>query len=124
MNLNSLPRKPLPHAATEGAHRVEQLMFFATHEATEVDVRLFRHYSRQLRYLPSSSVLARLWVLLYQPSRDGVHSLDGPSQQAEAGVCAWGDGTLRQAMPLLAQRVSKASRLTHNTNHRAINGRT
>ena len=57
---------------------MEQIVFFATHQLTSVDLRLYRHYSRQLRHAGSSS---RLWVLHYRPQSAGVAVSDPTREQ-------------------------------------------
>ena len=126
LSLDVLPQRYLPLAVSaseagpsagnrSAQPHVQQLVFFATHALTPLDVRLYRHYSRQLRYSQSR---ARLWVLLYQPAQDGVQSLPDASKEVEAGVCVWGDGTLRRALPALAARTAGASANTPDPNHR------
>ncbi|KAL3893031.1 MAG: hypothetical protein SGPRY_014542, partial [Prymnesium sp.] len=124
MNLGSLPRRPLPRAvdAADGGNRsvmrtIRHLLFFATHELPTVDVRLYRHYSRQLRHSAQPSQ-ARLWLLLYQPSQDGVVALSRTSAQIEAGACAWGDGTMQRALPAVMRSAARTSVGTPNPNHR------
>lgn len=124
MNLEVLPRRRLPpivHDLEGGnlsAHRsTEQLIFFATHELTPVDVRLFRHYSRQLRYSAHPS-LARLWVLLYRPAENGVGALIQESTMVEAGVCVWGNAAMQRALPALYTNATRISINTPNPNHR------
>ena len=66
--LSALPEQALPaSAAASDTTKVEQLLFFATHQLGNVDTRLMRHYSRQLRYAGETM---RLWTLLYQPSSE------------------------------------------------------
>ncbi|KAL1522884.1 hypothetical protein AB1Y20_017849 [Prymnesium parvum] len=123
MNLGALPQRPLP-AAVDGSEAnatarraTRQILFFATHLLSPVDLRIFRHYSRQLRYASPPS-FARLWLLLYQPAADGVHPLPHTSREIEAGACAWGDGALRLALPAVAASAAVAASSTPNANHR------
>ena len=57
---------PLP-AAADDPSSVVQLFFFATHVLTDIDERLLRHYSLQLR-----DSAAALWVLLYRQEAPSV----------------------------------------------------
>eukprot|EP00966_Prymnesium_polylepis_P009615 221900-Prymnesium_polylepis.1 len=128
--LRSLPRRYLPVAvpANEGGGaefqqnrsaqpHVRQLVFFATHVLAPLDIRLFRHYSRQLRYAQPPS-MARLWVLLYRPDEEGVQALLEQSRDIEAGACVWGDGTVRRALPALAANAERDAANTPDPNHR------
>ena len=127
LSLDVLPKRYLPLAVTASEAssstgnrswqpHVQHLILFATHTLSPLDIRLYRHYSRQLRY--DQSTLARLWVLYYQPAQDGVQSLPDAAKEIEAGVCIWGDGTIRRALPALAARIAVASANTPDPNHR------
>lgn len=100
----------------DGSH-AEQILFFATHELTETDTRLFRHYSRQLRAAETPAVLS---VSLFEAGRDAVTADGAASTAVEASVWRWGDTALRNALPNLATAMDRHPGLaaTPDANHR------
>ena len=104
-----LPELSLPAAAasssTTAPERVEQLLFFATHEVSAMDARLLHHYTLQLR----DAVRTALWVLLYRPALEQVET--GESVALGLPVCAWGDGALRRELPRLSEQIGRIARL-------------
>lgn len=98
-------------------HFVQHLLFFATHEMPDRDIRYYRHVSRQLKLQPAAS--ARMWVLVYSSELDHVRASVPHSEQIDAGVAYWGDGALRRALPKLARAVNGPPATSErNPNHR------
>ena len=110
---------PLPRLALPVQHPADadQVIFFAAHGNLSVDdTRLLRHYSYQL----TQAKRVAMWVLLYRPEVDGMDILPAESTAVGAPVAAWGDGTLRRGVPLVAAAIHTDAglRATPNVNHR------
>ena len=113
MGLAPLPRLALPSQHPANA---EQVIFFAAHGNLSVtDTRLLAHYSLQL----AQAKRVAMWVLLYRPEADGMDILPAESAAVGVPVAAWGDGTLRRGLPLVAAAIRKDAglRATPNANH-------
>ena len=113
MGLAPLPRLVLPSQHPANA---EQVIFFAAHgNLSATDTRLLAHYSLQL----SQAKRVAMWVLIYRPEADGMDILPAESAAVGVPVAAWGDGTLRRGLPLVAAAIRKDAglRATPNANH-------
>ena len=111
-----LPQLELPAQHALAPSDVEQAFFFAGHgELPPVDARLLHHYAVQLAQAGSVA----MWVLLYRPGVDGMSLLPTESRAVGAPVAAWGDGTLRRGLPLVAEAIRRDAglRATPNVNH-------
>ena len=111
-----LPQLELPAQHALAPSDVEQAFFFAGHgELPPVDAHLLHHYAVQLAQAGSVA----MWVLLYRPGVDGMSLLPTESRAVGAPVAAWGDGTLRRGLPLVAEAVRRDAglRATPNVNH-------
>jgi hypothetical protein len=109
---------PLPRLALPVQHpaNADQVIFFAAHGNLSIaDTRLLGHYSYQL----SQAKRIAMWVLLYRPEVDGMDILPAESAAVGVPVAAWGDGTLRRGVPLVAAALRKDAGLhaTPNANH-------
>ena len=113
MGLAPLPRLALPSQHPANA---DQVIFFAAHgNLSATDTRLLAHYSLQL----AQAKRVAMWVLLYRPEADGMDILPAESAAVGVPVAAWGDGTLRRGVPLVAAAIRKDAglRATPNANH-------
>ena len=90
--------------------RVEQLVFFATHELPTLDVKLFNHYSRQLNMgISPTGMVTRMWILMFNKAYGKVASLlRTKSPPLEMPTAVWGIEALRKAFPRMAQAMDSS----------------
>ena len=89
--------------ASAASPLAEQIVTFATHDLSSTEQRLFSHYAQQLKL--ATDARAALWVLLFKPWQETVETDHAASAAVGGGVCTWGDGALRRALPRLARSI-------------------